>query len=88
MHALQVLAWRVQHVCMAGVGGPVLQRALAQAAPPAPNTLYPMPAVVRNGVPSGKYRVKFLVDGQWRLAADWPTENNEIGETNNLLVVS
>lgn len=35
----------------------------------------------------GRYRAKFLVDGGWRLASDWPTENNELGETNNILVV-
>jgi hypothetical protein len=26
----------------------------------------------------GRYRTKFLVDGGWRLASDWPTENNEV----------
>eukprot|EP00775_Hariotina_reticulata_P013728 gene13728-13850_t len=31
----------------------------------------------------GRYHVKFLVDGQWRLAADWPTEGDD-----NVLVVS
>lgn len=35
----------------------------------------------------GAYRVKFMVDGEWRLAPDWPTENNDIGETNNVLTV-
>ncbi|KAG2453004.1 hypothetical protein HYH02_002340 [Chlamydomonas schloesseri] len=35
----------------------------------------------------GRYRAKFLVDGGWRLASDWPTENDELGETNNILVV-
>jgi len=35
----------------------------------------------------GVYRVKFMVDGEWRLAPDWPTENNEVGETNNVLTV-
>lgn len=39
-------------------------------------------------MPAGKYRVKFLVDGQWRQAADWPTISNEAGETDNLLVVT
>ncbi|KAG2496876.1 hypothetical protein HYH03_005275 [Edaphochlamys debaryana] len=36
----------------------------------------------------GRYRVKFLVDGGWRLASDWPTENDELGETNSVLVVN
>jgi hypothetical protein len=36
----------------------------------------------------GCYRVKFMVDGKWRLAPEWPTENDSIGETNNLLHVS
>ncbi|GAX80595.1 hypothetical protein CEUSTIGMA_g8031.t1 [Chlamydomonas eustigma] len=36
----------------------------------------------------GCYRVKFMVDGQWRLAPEWPTENDSMGETNNLLLVS
>lgn len=35
----------------------------------------------------GQYRVKFLVDGEWRLAPEWPMENNEVGETNNVLEV-
>ncbi|GIL62875.1 hypothetical protein Vafri_17087 [Volvox africanus] len=35
----------------------------------------------------GRYRVKFQVDGGWRLASDWPTENDELGETNSILVV-
>lgn len=26
----------------------------------------------------GRYRAKFLVDGGWRLASDWPTENDEL----------
>lgn len=35
----------------------------------------------------GRYRVKFMVDGEWRLAPDWPMEANEEGETNNILEV-
>lgn len=35
----------------------------------------------------GEYRVKFLVDGQWRLAPDLPQDTNESGESNNLLIV-
>lgn len=35
----------------------------------------------------GRYAVKFSVDGEWRLAADWPTEDTADGETNNILVV-
>lgn len=35
----------------------------------------------------GTYRVKFSVDGEWRLAPDWPTEDSVTGDTNNLLVV-
>lgn len=34
----------------------------------------------------GRYLVKFLVDGEWRLAPDWPTQDVE-GDTNNVLVV-
>ncbi|PNH06798.1 hypothetical protein TSOC_006786 [Tetrabaena socialis] len=36
----------------------------------------------------GRYLTKFMVDGGWRLAGDWPTENNELGETNNVMIVS
>ena len=35
----------------------------------------------------GRYAVKFSVDGEWRLAADWPTEDTTEGDTNNILVV-
>lgn len=35
----------------------------------------------------GTYRVKFSVDGDWRLAPDWPTEDSSDGDTNNILVV-
>jgi hypothetical protein len=35
----------------------------------------------------GKYRVKFMVDGEWRLAPDWPMEKDSVGETNNVLSV-
>ncbi|GFH25895.1 AMPK1_CBM domain-containing protein [Haematococcus lacustris] len=35
----------------------------------------------------GKYRVKFVVDGEWRLAPEWPMEHDEQGETNNVLEV-
>lgn len=31
--------------------------------------------------------VKFLVDGEWRLAGDWPTETTAVGDTNNVLIV-
>ncbi len=33
----------------------------------------------------GEYIVKFLVDGQWRLAPDWPTRIDAAGSTNNVL---
>lgn len=36
----------------------------------------------------GSYRVKFLVDGEWRLAADWPTEDDADGNTVNVLTVA
>ncbi|KAF8072893.1 hypothetical protein HT031_000553 [Scenedesmus sp. PABB004] len=36
----------------------------------------------------GSYRVKFLVDNEWRLAADWPTEDDEEGNTVNVLTVA
>ncbi|CAD7703899.1 unnamed protein product [Ostreobium quekettii] len=35
----------------------------------------------------GAYEVKFLIDGEWRLARDWPTTESRRGETNNLIVV-
>ena len=35
----------------------------------------------------GTYRVKFSVDGDWRLAPDWPTEDSADGDTNNILIV-
>ncbi|KXZ54258.1 hypothetical protein GPECTOR_5g348 [Gonium pectorale] len=35
----------------------------------------------------GRYTVKFRVDGGWRLASDWPTMVDELGETNNILIV-
>lgn len=35
----------------------------------------------------GKYYLKFLVDGNWRLAPQWPTETDEAGATNNVLVI-
>jgi Glycogen recognition site of AMP-activated protein kinase len=35
----------------------------------------------------GRYSVKFLVDGEWRLAAGWPTEKTPDGDTNNVLIV-
>jgi hypothetical protein len=34
----------------------------------------------------GTYEIKFLVDSQWRLAADWP-ETGEGLSCNNVLVV-
>lgn len=36
----------------------------------------------------GKYRVKFMVDDEWRLAADWPTEMDEEGNEVCLLTVT
>lgn len=36
----------------------------------------------------GVYRVKLLVDGEWRLASDWPTEKDKAGNTVNLLTVT
>lgn len=35
----------------------------------------------------GRYRVKLLVDGEWRLAADWPTELDSSGNEVNVLTV-
>lgn len=35
----------------------------------------------------GTYDVKFLVDGQWRLAPGWPTATTASGDTNNVLTV-
>ena len=36
----------------------------------------------------GKYRVKFLVDNEWRLAADWPMEKDAEGNEVCLLTVT
>lgn len=36
----------------------------------------------------GQYRVKFLVDNEWRLAADWPTERDADGNEVCLLTVA
>ena len=35
----------------------------------------------------GEYQVKFQVDGEWRLAPEWPLIRNEDGSENNMLVV-
>ena len=35
----------------------------------------------------GTYLVKFLVDGEWRLAPEWPSETSSTGDTNNVLSV-
>ncbi|GBF94048.1 hypothetical protein Rsub_07316 [Raphidocelis subcapitata] len=35
----------------------------------------------------GRYRVKLKVDGQWRLAADWPVELDDAGNEVNVLTV-
>ncbi len=36
----------------------------------------------------GAYRVKLLVDGEWRLCADWPNEDDGMGNTVNVLTVA
>ncbi|CAL8468184.1 g7723 [Coccomyxa elongata] len=36
----------------------------------------------------GEHEVKFLVDGNWRLAPHWPSITNALGDTNNLLSVT
>ena len=36
---------------------------------------------------TGDYTVKFLVDGQWRLAPHWPTRDDAAGTTNNVLQI-
>lgn len=33
-----------------------------------------------------RYEIKFLVDGEWRVAPEWPTEGHGMTE-NNVLVV-
>ena len=38
-------------------------------------------------MPPGKYRYKFIVDGDWRHAADQPLENDENGVANNFVEV-
>lgn len=35
----------------------------------------------------GVYRVKFVVDGEWRLAPDWPTDSDDQGNMVNVLTV-
>ncbi len=35
----------------------------------------------------GRYRVKLMVDGEWRLAAGWPTEMDDAGNEVNVLTV-
>jgi len=39
-----------------------------------------------NPVLQGSYQVKFVVDGQWRTAPDWPVVQAQQG-TNNVLIV-
>ena len=36
----------------------------------------------------GSYRVKFLVDGEWRLAQGWPSEDDGKGNEVNVLTVT
>jgi hypothetical protein len=36
----------------------------------------------------GSYRVKLLVDGEWRLASDWPSEDDGKGNEVNVLTVT
>ncbi|EIE20631.1 hypothetical protein COCSUDRAFT_67158 [Coccomyxa subellipsoidea C-169] len=35
----------------------------------------------------GEHQVKFLVDGNWRLAPHWPAVTNALGDTNNVFAV-
>ena len=35
----------------------------------------------------GVYEVKFLVDGRWRLAPEWPTSGSDPVKSNNILVI-
>ena len=35
----------------------------------------------------GEYQVKLIVDGEWRVAGEWPTVTLEDGSTNNVLKV-
>lgn len=35
----------------------------------------------------GRHLVKFLVDGEWRLAPDWPIDRDAEGVENNVLLV-
>jgi Glycogen recognition site of AMP-activated protein kinase len=43
--------------------------------------------VMRAPCCTGEYTVKFLVDGQWRLAPHWPTRDDAAGTTNNVLQI-
>ncbi len=35
----------------------------------------------------GRHHLKLLVDGEWRLAPDWPTEADANGVLNNVIFV-
>ena len=49
---------------------------------------FDMTHLTKEAVPlQGTHECKFLVDGAWRLAPDWPTVTKENGETNNVLEV-
>ena len=41
-----------------------------------------------SGVMQGKYRVKFQVDGDWRLAPEWPQVTEADESENNLITVT
>ncbi|GIQ91813.1 hypothetical protein KIPB_015226, partial [Kipferlia bialata] len=43
--------------------------------------------VLRCPLPSGTHQYKYMVDGQWVVSADFPTETDADGNTNNVLVV-
>jgi hypothetical protein len=39
------------------------------------------------GGTQGEYQVKFQVDGEWRLAPDWPQVDDADGSQNNVLEI-
>lgn len=49
-------------------------------------TRVPMAEAVQS-LPPAASQIKFLVDGEWRTAGDWPTATDSMGNLENILVV-
>lgn len=59
----------------------------AQAHPPStPHTHPKHTPLLKESCVQGLYEVKFVVDGQWRTAPDWPTVHTPHGANNVLQV--